>query len=101
MVKVERIENRQLLLAATDSALLNMMDHKLKHNKDDTMTLQCSSDDRKWKQQIKTRAEKRRLQQKRMSDQHPQSIDRNFLLQLPSNVRKDRSWENLVLSTDD
>jgi hypothetical protein len=33
MLKVERIENRQLLLAATDSALLNVIDHKLKHNK--------------------------------------------------------------------
>jgi hypothetical protein len=38
MVKVERIENRQLLLAATDSALLNVIDHKLKHNKYDMMT---------------------------------------------------------------
>lgn len=96
MVKVERIENRQLLLAATDSALLYM----IKHNKNDTMTLQCSSHDQKCERQIKTRAESR-LQHKIMSDQHPQSIDRNFLLQLPSNVRKDRSWENLVLSTDD
>jgi hypothetical protein len=96
MVKLERIENRQLLLAAKDSALLNMIEH----NKNDTMTLQCSSHDQKCEQQIKTRAESR-LQQKRMSDQHSQSIDRIFLLQLPSNVRKDRSWENLVLSTDD
>jgi anti-sigma regulatory factor (Ser/Thr protein kinase) len=72
MVKVERIENRQLLLA-TDSALLNMIDHKLKHNKNDTMTLQYSSDDKKCEQQIKTRAESR-LQQKRMSDQQPIEI---------------------------
>lgn len=79
MVKVERIENRQLLLAATDSALLNVIDYKLKHNKYDMMTLRYSSDDQKCEQQKnkqnKTRSESR-LQQKRMSDQHPQSIDR-------------------------
>jgi predicted SprT family Zn-dependent metalloprotease len=50
MVKVERIENRQLLLAATDSALLNVIDHKLKHNKNDMMTLRYSSDDKKWEE---------------------------------------------------
>jgi hypothetical protein len=33
--------------AATDSALLNVIDYKLKHNKNDMMTLRFSSDDKK------------------------------------------------------
>jgi hypothetical protein len=50
MVKGERTENRQFLLAATDSALLNVIDRKLKYNKNDMMTLRYSSDDQKWEQ---------------------------------------------------